>query len=105
MNTWIVFPPESAADLIPYGILYLVVISLIAVIVTVSDKRKARNGAWRVPEATLLILAAMGGSAAMYLTMHVIRHKTKHIKFMLGIPLIMVFQGIAVLYIRHRLGL
>ncbi|MBQ8642992.1 MAG: DUF1294 domain-containing protein [Clostridia bacterium] len=105
MGKWFVFPPTSFTDLVPYGLVYLAVVSLAAVIVTVSDKHKAKAGAWRVPEAALLLLSALGGSAAMYLTMHLIRHKTKHIKFMLGIPLIMVFQIVILLYIRQRLGL
>ena len=75
-------------------VIYLCVISLIAVIVTISDKYKAKRGKWRVPEATLLTIAALGGSVAMYGTMLTIRHKTKHIKFMGGIPLILLFQGI-----------
>lgn len=79
-----------------YLVIYLICISLLSVIVTVSDKRKAKKGAWRVPEATLLLLAALGGSAAMYLTMHLIRHKTKHLKFMLGIPVIVVVQVLVV---------
>lgn len=71
---------------------YLLGISLVSVVVTVADKRKAKKGAWRIPEATLLGLAALGGSVAMYLTMHLIRHKTKHLKFMLGIPVIFLLQ-------------
>ena len=73
-----------------YG--YLGVISVIAVIVTIADKVKAKRGAWRVPENMLLLLSALGGSVAMLVTMLLIRHKTKHLKFMLGIPIIIVLQ-------------
>ncbi len=73
-----------------YG--YLGVISVIAVVVTIADKVKAKRGAWRVPENTLLLLSALGGSIAMLVTMLLIRHKTKHLKFMLGIPIIIVLQ-------------
>ena len=100
-----VFPPSSPADFVPYFLVYLICISLVSAVVTIADKRKAEKGAWRVPEATLLLLSALGGSAAMYLTMHLIRHKTKHIKVMLGIPLIIVFQIIVVLYFLHRFSL
>jgi len=96
------FPPASPAEWIPYILVYLGILSGIAVCVTIADKIKAKNGAWRVPEATLLLLSALGGSAAMYITMQLIRHKTKHRKFMLGIPLIMVFQGITLLYLWFR---
>ncbi len=67
-----------------------------AVVVTIVDKWKAKRGAWRIPESTLLIVAALGGSLAMYATMLAIRHKTRHSKFMLGIPLILLFQGVAI---------
>ncbi len=100
-----VFLPSSPADLVPYILMYLICISLVSAVVTIADKRKAGKGAWRVPEATLLFFSALGGSVAMYLTMHLIRHKTKHIKFMLGIPLIIVFQIIIVLYFLHRFSL
>ena len=73
-------------------VIWLCVISLVAVIVTIADKWKAKRGKWRVPEATLLLISALGGSAAMYATMLCIRHKTKHVKFMLGIPLIIILQ-------------
>lgn len=80
----------------PFFIAYIAVVSVIAVIVTFTDKIKARYGAWRVRERTLFLISALGGSVAMYLTMLAIRHKTKHASFMLGIPLIIVVQVIAV---------
>ena len=80
-------------------------VSLIAIFVTVFDKIRARNGGWRVPEAILMTLSAIGGSVAMYLTMLLIRHKTKHIKFMLGIPIIMVFQAVFLVWLNSRLPL
>lgn len=74
-------------------IVYLAVISLVSVIVCVADKRRAKiSGARRVPERTLFILSALGGSAAMLVTMLLIRHKTRHIRFMIGIPAIMLAQ-------------
>ena len=75
-----------------YIAIYLAAISLLAVILTVRDKRAARRHKWRVRESTLLLVAALGGSVAMLLTMHIIRHKTKHTKFMVGIPAIIVLQ-------------
>lgn len=61
-------------------------ISVYAVLLTVFDKARARRHGWRVPEAHLLWAAAFGGAAAMLLTMLLIRHKTRHAKFMLGLP-------------------
>ena len=74
-------------------IIYLCVISLISVIVCIYDKIAAKhNPKHRTREATLLLLSALGGSVAMFATMQLIRHKTKHVKFMLGIPLIIIVQ-------------
>ena len=71
---------------------YLFAVSAISMILTVSDKRRAVKNKWRIPENTLLLCAALGGSLAMYITMRCIRHKTKHKKFMIGIPVILVVQ-------------
>lgn len=67
-----------------------------------SDKEKARHGHWRIPERTLLLIAILGGSLGCLFGMYCFRHKTKHRKFTIGIPLILAFQiGIAVL-LRHH---
>ena len=74
-------------------LIYLAVISVISVIVCIYDKIAAKaDPRHRIREATLLILSALGGSVAMFLTMQLIRHKTKHLKFMLGIPAITAAQ-------------
>ena len=74
-------------------LIYLCAISIISIIVCCYDKFAAKhNPRHRTREATLLLLSALGGSVAMLLTMFIIRHKTKHVKFMLGIPIIMIVQ-------------
>ncbi len=85
-----------------YTIIYLCIISLVAIFVTISDKRRAHLKKYRISEKTLLIISALGGSLAMYITMLAIRHKTKHIKFMAGIPLIMVLQAVVILWLNSR---
>ena len=76
---------------------YLLIISIISVCVTVYDKWAAKKRPKeRTRESTLLLLSALGGSVAMLLTMYSIRHKTKHMKFMIGIPLIIVVQVAAI---------
>ena len=74
-------------------VIWFALISLIGVILTVYDKiaakKRPRN---RVPERTLLLCGALGGALPMYLTMLLIRHKTKHKKFMIGLPVIVVLQ-------------
>ena len=78
---------------------YLTVISLFAVILTLHDKSAAKKRRWRVKESTLMIVAALGGSLAMLLTMFLVRHKTKHAKFMVGIPAIIALQVAVVILI------
>ena len=70
----------------------LLIVSALSVLVTVIDKLVAGKKRSRIPEQTLFLLAILGGSAAMYLTMLLIRHKTKHKRFMLGLPLILIVQ-------------
>ncbi len=71
---------------------YVIGISALACVLTVWDKRCARRGRWRVPEKTLFIVAALGGAASMLLTMRTVRHKTRHRRFMWGLPLIIAAQ-------------
>lgn len=75
-------------------IAYLIVISIISIIVCIWDKKisKKNKVELRIPEKVLLILSALGGSVAMLITMLLTRHKTKHVKFMLGIPVIIAIQ-------------
>ena len=74
--------------------LYWGVISLISVIVTCYDKIAAKKfPRHRTREKTLFLLSALGGSVAMFLTMQMIHHKTKHLSFMIGIPLIILAQA------------
>ena len=82
--------------------LYILGIYALSVFVTVWDKMAAQRRAWRVPESFLLLLAALGGSLSMLVTMLIIRHKTRHVKFMFGIPAIMALHIAAVLFIVWR---
>ena len=73
-------------------VMYISVISIIAVIITIYDKLASKHKLRRVPEATLLFISLLGGSVAMLIIMLLIHHKTRHIKFMAGIPIILLFQ-------------
>ena len=85
----------QALKLMPF--IYLAVISFVAVVVTCYDKIAATKcPKHRTPEATLLFISVLGGSVAMYITMQVIRHKTKHAKFMVGLPLLLVVNLVCV---------
>ena len=63
------------------------------------DKWKAKKNRWRIPEATLMTVAALGGSIGSLLGMYTVRHKTQHLKFTLGIPLILAVQIVAAVWI------
>ena len=73
---------------------YLAVISLISMIVCIYDKVISKRGRveLRIPEKSLFLWSALGGSLVMYITMQIIRHKTKHVSFMVGIPVILLLQ-------------
>lgn len=77
-------------ELVFYG--YLIVIGVLSAAITIWDKHRARNGGWRIPERTLFLLSLLGGSAPMLLTMLLIRHKTRHRSFMLGLPAMILAQ-------------
>ena len=80
-------------------LIYLVVINVVAFVVYGVDKYKAKRGRWRTPEATLLGLAAIGGSIGAWLGMRVWHHKTMHKKFQYGVPLILIAQIVLVVLI------
>ena len=72
--------------------LYLLLINALGFLIMLSDKRKAGAKAWRIPEATLLTVAALGGSIGSLLGMRLFHHKTKNPRFATGIPLILALQ-------------
>lgn len=71
---------------------YLLASNLLTFVIYGIDKYKARHNHWRVREATLLLLAALGGSIGALLAMRVFRHKTQHKKFRYGVPAILLVQ-------------
>jgi uncharacterized membrane protein YsdA (DUF1294 family) len=82
-----------------YLLNYLVIINIIAFIVYGIDKLKAKQGKWRITEATLLLLAIIGGSIGAWCGVKVWHHKTLHKKFRYGIPLIIALQTAMVVYL------
>lgn len=71
-------------------ILYLIIINAVGFLLMLADKRAAKKSAWRIPEARLMSIALSGGCFGVYAGMILFRHKTKHPKFSIGVPLIMV---------------
>ena len=80
-------------------VVYIIAINIVGWVLPIVDKKRAKNNQWRLRESTLFIVSALGGSLAMYLSMKKYRHKTKHKRFMIGIPAIMVAQLIIILSI------
>jgi uncharacterized membrane protein YsdA (DUF1294 family) len=70
-------------------VIYLLLINAVGFILMLVDKHKAKKNLWRIPEATLMLIAALGGSLGSLLGMYTVRHKTKHLNFVLGIPAIL----------------
>lgn len=86
-------------------IAYFVVSNVYAIGLTAYDKKMAgRRKHRRVPEKTLLLTAALSGCVGMYITMHLIHHKTKHKKFMIGIPVIFLLEAAAAVGILFLCG-
>jgi len=71
---------------------YITLINILGITLMYIDKIKAINKEWRISENTLILVSILGGSIGSYFGMKLFRHKTKHIKFSIGIPIIIVFQ-------------
>lgn len=83
-------------------LLYLLLINALGFALMLADKWKARKNLWRIPEATLMTDAALGGSVGSLLGMYTVRHKTKHRKFTVGIPLILGLQLLLAVFLLSR---
>lgn len=80
-------------------LIYLFLINALGFLFMLNDKVKAKKNQWRIPEATLMGLAIVGGSLGVYMGMRLFRHKTLHPKFSIGVPLIMALQIIGAIVI------
>lgn len=79
--------------------------TLIAFVLMGADKWKARHDRWRIPEKTLFLSALLGGSVGALAGMALFRHKTRHLSFTLGMPLILVLQIALAVFLQIRFGL
>ena len=78
---------------------YIVVINVIGFALMGIDKAKARKRAWRIPEATLFLIALVGGSLGTTVGMRMFRHKTLHWYFVFGMPAILIVQILLILFV------
>ena len=86
-------------------IIYLVVINLIGFVAMWSDKRKAQKNQWRTPEGTLMGICLLGGGIGTIWGMYKFRHKTKKLKFTVGMPTILIIEIILLVYFDIKLYL
>lgn len=80
---------------------YFILINLITFIIFGVDKHRARQHRFRISEATLFSLAILGGSIGAEFGMYIWHHKTKHLHFVIGIPLIFLLQLLLIFYLTH----
>lgn len=85
-----------------YLYLYLCIVNALAFVFMLIDKRNAIKNRRRIPERTLLTLCAIGGSLGGYMSMQLFRHKTKHHRFSLGIPLMLALHIMILLFIHAK---
>ncbi|MGN0304962.1 MAG: DUF1294 domain-containing protein [Lachnospiraceae bacterium] len=78
---------------------YLMLINLVGFTAMFLDKRKARKGAFRIPESTLFTIAFMGGSLGSLIGMYTFRHKTRHRSFTVGMPLLLLLQLLVLFFL------
>ena len=84
---------------------YLLIINAAGFLLMLADKWKAKKNRWRIRESTLLLVAALGGSLGSLAGMYLFRHKTLHLKFTLGIPLILAAQCFVAILFMARMAL
>jgi uncharacterized membrane protein YsdA (DUF1294 family) len=77
-------------------LIYLLIVNALGFLLMLVDKRKAQKNLWRIPEATLFLMAAIGGSIGSLAGMYKFRHKTKHWQFVIGMPAILIAQIVLV---------
>jgi uncharacterized membrane protein YsdA (DUF1294 family) len=79
-------------------VIYFIIINLFGFFIMWLDKRKAKKGAWRIPEKTLFIVTALGGGIGTIAGMYTFRHKTQKIQFVIGFPFITILEIITIIY-------
>ncbi|MGP1435393.1 MAG: DUF1294 domain-containing protein [Phocaeicola sp.] len=89
--------------MIQFAIIYLIIINLITFAIYGIDKWKARYHRWRVSEATLILLAVIGGALGASIGMEIFRHKTQHWKFKILVPLLLVFWIVIIGYLAWQM--
>lgn len=88
--------------MLKFILIYLLTINLFGFLIMLIDKQRAVHKEWRIPEKTLIGISILGGSIGMLLGMSSFRHKTKHKKFTMGVPFILIMQVfLIILYLKY----
>ena len=86
--------------MVAYIVIYLVSINIIGFFIMGIDKLKAKKGMWRIPENTLFLFAFLGGGIGTIAGMYTFRHKTKKLKFTIGMPAIVILEILLYIYFK-----
>ena len=81
-------------------IIYLIVINLIGILIMFLDKQKAKKDEWRISEKTIFVITMLGGGIGTIAGMYAFRHKTKKLKFIIGLPVLVILEIILVIYLK-----
>lgn len=90
------------SELLIYLIIYLIIINLTGFLAMAIDKRRAKKGEWRIKEGTLFMITLLGGGIGTISGMYVFRHKTKKLKFTVGLPTILLVEVVLIIYLLIR---
>lgn len=83
-------------------LLFMLIMSVITFVFYFADKQKAKKNAWRIRESTLILLSFLGGSVGAMLGMFLLRHKTKHLKFRILVPLSFLIHAALIVFLAIR---
>ena len=84
-------------------LLYFLIINILGIFAMGLDKYKAKRDLWRIPEGTLMMICLLGGGIGTIFGMYKFRHKTKKLKFSVGMPTILISEIALIIYIIFRL--
>ena len=80
-------------------LIYFLIINVLGFVAMGIDKWKAKHDKWRIPENTLFMFTILGGGLGTIAGMHFFRHKTKKLKFTIGMPLILILEIVLIIYL------
>lgn len=83
-------------------LIYLLVINLIGFLIMYIDKEKSKKGKWRIKEQTIFIVTLLGGGVGTILGMYLFRHKTKKMRFTIGLPTILITEIVLIIYLFYK---